>query len=95
MSNLYGRGDEIDEDDDEAINQALTRQVPLGIIFARILVVSGMSFAAAGAIFFLIGGIWLPALACAGVTVLFLFLMFFIERGAESSSGKGKPTPEG
>jgi hypothetical protein len=84
---LYGRGDDdIDEDDDEAINVALLRQVPLGIIFARIVVVSAMSFAAAGAIFFLIGAIWLPALACAGVTVVFLFLMFFIERGAESGS---------
>jgi hypothetical protein len=74
-----------DEDDDE-MNVALLRQVPLGIIFARIVVVSAMSFAAAGAIFFLIGAIWLPALACAGGTVVFLFLMFFIERGAESGS---------
>jgi hypothetical protein len=75
-----------DEDEDPEMNIALLRQVPLGIIFARIVVVSAMSFAAAGAIFFLIGGIWLPALACAGATVVFLFLMFFIERGAESSS---------
>lgn len=82
----YGSSpDDLDEDDDEAINIALMRQVPLGIIFARIIVVSAMSFAAAGSIFFLIGGIWVPALACAGVTVLFLFLMFFIERGAERS----------
>ncbi len=72
--------------DDEALSVALLRQVPIGIIFARIIVVSAMSFAAAGAIFFLIGAIWVPALACAGVTVLFLFLMFFIERGAESRS---------
>ncbi len=76
--------DEADPDDD--LNVTLLRQVPLGIIFARIIVVSAMSFAAAGAIFFLIGAIWVPALACAGVTVLFLFLMFFIERGAESRS---------
>ncbi|MEO8457501.1 MAG: hypothetical protein ABI559_06790 [Chloroflexota bacterium] len=82
----YGSSaDDLDEDDDEAINIALMRQVPIGIIFARIIVVSAMSFAAAGSIFFLIGGIWVPALACAGVTVLFLFLMFFIERGAERS----------
>jgi hypothetical protein len=73
-------------DDDDAQNVSLLRQVPIGIIFARIIVVSAMSFAAAGAIFFLIGAIWVPALACAGVTVLFLFLMFFIERGAESRS---------
>ena len=75
-----------DEEEDGALNVALLRQVPLGIIFARIVVVSAMSFAAAGAIFFLIGAIWVPALACAGVTVLLLFLMFFIERGAESRS---------
>jgi hypothetical protein len=43
-----------------------------------------MSFAAAGAIFCAIGAIWVPALVCAGVTLLFMFLMFFIERGAES-----------
>jgi hypothetical protein len=78
--------EEAADDADDALNVALLRQVPLGIIFARIVVVSAMSFAAAGAIFFLIGAIWLPALACGGVTVLFLFLMFFIERGAESRS---------
>jgi hypothetical protein len=82
--------DQIEVDDEEAFEQevqmALVRQVPIALIFARIIVVSGMSFAAAGAIFFLIGGIWLPAVACLGVTVLFLFLMFFIERGAESRS---------
>jgi hypothetical protein len=75
-----------EDEDDAEMNVALLRQVPLGIIFARIVVVSGMSFAAAGAIFFLIGGIWVPALACGGGTLLFLFLMFFIERGAESRS---------
>jgi hypothetical protein len=82
--------DQIEVDDEEAFEQevqmALVRQVPIALIFARIIVVSGMSFAAAGAIFFLIGGIWVPAVACVGVTALFLFLMFFIERGAESRS---------
>jgi hypothetical protein len=79
-------GAEDADEDDDALNVSLLRQVPIGFIFARIIVVSAMSFAAAGAIFFLIGAIWVPALACAGVTVLFLFLMFFIERGAESRS---------
>ena len=37
------------------------------------------------AAFFLIGAIWFPALICVGVTVVFLFLMFFIERGAEAA----------
>ncbi len=57
--------------------------MPVGIVVARIVVVSGMGFSGAFAIFFLVGGIWLPALAAAGATVLFLFLMFAIERGAE------------
>lgn len=80
--------DHIQIDDEEAfeheVSVSLVRQVPIGLIFARIIVVSGMSFAAAGAIFCAIGAIWMPALICVGVTVLFLFLMFFIERGAGS-----------
>ena len=79
-----------DQEGEDELNVALLRQVPLGIIFARIIVVSAMSFAAAGAIFFLIGGIWVPALVCAGGTVVFLFLMFFIERSAESGSGSAR-----
>jgi Na+/serine symporter len=80
--------DQIELDDEEAfereVNVSLVRQVPIGLIFARIIVVSGMSFAAAGAIFCAIGAIWVPALICVGVTLLFMFLMFFIERGAGS-----------
>lgn len=86
MANTDTRDEALDAEDDDELDVALLRQVPLGIIFARIIVVSAMSFAAAGSIFFLIGGIWVPALACAGGTVVFLFLMFFIERGAESGS---------
>lgn len=56
--------------------------MPLGIVVARIIVVSGMSFAAALAIFFLVGGLWEIALAALAATVLFLVLMFAIERGA-------------
>jgi len=82
--------DHIEIEDEEAfeheVNVALVRQVPIALIFARILVVSGMSFAAAVAIFCLIGGFWVPALIFAAVTVILLFLMFFIERGAESRS---------
>ena len=58
--------------------------MPLGIVIARILVVSGMSFAAATAIFFLVGGLWQIALAASAVTILFLLLMFAIERVADS-----------
>ncbi len=58
-------------------------QMPLRIVIARILVVSGMGFAAAFAIFFLVGGLWLLGLVSAAATIVFLFLMFVIERGAE------------
>ena len=60
-------------------------QMPLGIVIARILVVTSMSFAAAAAIFFLVGGLWLLALLSIAATAIFLGLMFVIERGAESS----------
>jgi hypothetical protein len=77
-----------DDDLEEEGALMLVRQVPLGIVFARIVVVSGMGITAALAIFFLIGAIWLPALVSLAVTVAFLFLMFFIERGAASASDK-------
>ncbi len=60
-----------------------SRPVPLFVVIARILVVSGMSLAMAAAIFFFLGGVWevgLPALALA---LLFLVLMFLVERAAE------------
>src|SRR3989304_3694546 len=62
------------------------RQMPLGIVIARILVVSGMGFAAAFAIFFLVGGLWLLGLVSIAATVAFLILMFAIERGAEGKA---------
>lgn len=78
--------DAYDDDLEEEGAVMLVRQVPLGIVFARILVVSGMGITGALAIFFLIGAIWLPAAISLGLTIVFLFLMFFIERGAEESS---------
>jgi len=74
------------DDLEEESQVMLVRQVPLGIVFARIIVVSGMGFSGALAIFFLIGAIWLPMAISLAVTVGFLFLMFFIERGAEAAS---------
>ena len=59
-----------------------SRQMPLGIVVARILVVTGLGFAAALGIFFLVGGLWQIGLAAAAATLLFLVLMFAIERGA-------------
>ena len=63
-------------------SSAPARQMPLRIVISRIIVVSGMSFSAALAIFFLVGALWLPALAASGATLIFLVLMFAIERGA-------------
>ena len=40
--------------------------MPLGIVIARILIVSGMGFSAAFAIFFLVGALWLPTLVSIG-----------------------------
>jgi hypothetical protein len=85
----------VDEEleDDEAASIALTRQVPLGIVFARIVIVTSMSFAAALAIFFLVAGAWPLTLACAALTVVFMFLMFFVERFAEPGrGGSGNPS---
>jgi len=56
--------------------------MPIGIVIARIVVVSAMSFAGALAIFFLVGGLWLYALVAVAATLVFLFLMFVIERAA-------------
>ncbi len=81
--------DAYDDDLEEESAVMLVRQVPLGIVFARIIVVSGMGITGALAIFFLIGAIWWPSAVSLGLTLVFLLLMFFIERGADaSSSGK-------
>jgi len=58
-------------------------QMPLPIVIGRILIVSGMSFAAALAIFFLVGGVWQIAAGATGITLLFLLAMFALERAAE------------
>ncbi len=55
-------------------------EIPLGIVVSRIIIVSGIGISAALAIFFLIGAIWLAGIVAAAVTVVFLFLMFAIER---------------
>ena len=71
--------------DEEAADPA--RQMPLGIVIARIIIVSGMAFSAAFAIFFLVGALWLLALVSIAATVVFLLLMFAIERRAEGKAG--------
>lgn len=75
------RGPAADTGEDESAPPA--RQMPIGIVVARILVVSGLGVAAALAIFLLVGGLWLPGALALAAAAVFLFLMFAIERGAE------------
>lgn len=65
-------------EDDDALG-ALP-MIPIGLVVARILIVSGLGFSAAFAIFFLVGGLWLMTLISVLFTVVFLALMFAIER---------------
>ncbi len=60
-----------------------SRSVPIGIVVARILIVTGLGFAAALGIFLLVGGLWELGLAALAATLLFLLLMFAVERGAQ------------
>ncbi len=59
-----------------------SRAVPLFVVVARILIVSGMSFAAAAGIFLILGGPWQAGLAALGLALVFLLLMFLVERAA-------------
>jgi hypothetical protein len=68
------------QDDAEA---AALPEMPLGVVLARILVVTAMSFSAAVAIFSAVGAIWLITGISVALTILFLALMFGIERLAE------------
>jgi len=67
--------------DDEEVAVPIP-QMPIGIVIARITIVSAMSFAGALAIFFLVGGLWLYALVAVAATLICLLLMFAVERGA-------------
>ncbi len=52
------------------------------VVVARIIAVSGMSIAVALAIFFFVGGIWQVGLPALGLALLFLAIMFLVERAA-------------
>jgi len=57
------------------------RPVPVPLVIARIVAVTGVGFCAALGVFLLVGGVWVLGLAFLGATLFFLFLMFAIERG--------------
>ncbi len=59
-----------------------SKPVPMFVVVARIVVVSGMSVAGALAIFFFVAGVWQVGLPALGLSLLFVVLMFFIERAA-------------
>jgi hypothetical protein len=71
--------EDLEETEEEEALGALP-MIPIGLVVGRILVVSGLGFAAAFAIFFLVGGLWLLALVSLAMTVVFVVLMFAIER---------------
>ena len=64
-------------------NPPPSQPIPLFLVVARILIVSGMSFAAAAAIFFLLAGVWQVGLPALGAALLGLVLMFLVERAAQ------------
>ena len=60
-----------------------TRSVPVYVVIARIVIVSGMSLAIAVAIFFFLAEVWQVGLPALGLALAFLVLMFLVERLAE------------
>ncbi len=56
--------------------------VSIFVVVARIVVVTGMSISGAIAIFFFVAGVWQVGLPALGLALLFMVLMFFIERAA-------------
>ena len=56
--------------------------VSIFVVIARIVVVTGMSISGAVAIFFFVAGVWQVGLPALGLALLFMVLMFFIERAA-------------
>ncbi len=59
------------------------KRVPLHLVVARIVAVSGIGFASAIGVFLVIGGVWQLGLVSLAATLFFIFLMFLIERGAQ------------
>ena len=59
------------------------QRVGLPLIAARIVAVLGMGFAIAIAILLLVGGFWRGGLIFLAAALLFMALMFLVERGAE------------
>ncbi|MGI8550188.1 MAG: hypothetical protein ACR2PL_05210 [Dehalococcoidia bacterium] len=57
------------------------KRIPRYIIAGRIIFVTGLSFALALGIFFLLGGYWLFGIVAALCALPFVGLMFAIERG--------------
>ncbi|HXG35539.1 MAG TPA: hypothetical protein VNL15_01070 [Dehalococcoidia bacterium] len=67
------------------------RRIPLYLVLGRIVAVSGVGFASALGLFFLIAGIWHIGLIALAATAVFIYIMFAIERGRESEEEDTPP----
>jgi hypothetical protein len=63
------------------------KRISVAVVVARILIVSGIGFAAAIGLFLLIGGAWQVGLLFLAAMFLFIFLMLLLERTAERGRG--------
>jgi hypothetical protein len=57
-------------------------RVPLFLVIARMVIISGMSLSGAAAVFFFVAGVWQVGLPALALALLFLALMFVVERAA-------------
>lgn len=62
-----------------------SQRVGLPLVVARIVSVLGMGFATAIAVLLLVGGFWGEGLVFLAIALLFMALMFLVERRAERS----------
>jgi hypothetical protein len=65
-------------------------RVPLPFVISRIVIVTGIGFASALALFLLIAGAWQVGLISLAAMFVFILLMFLLEWGAERG-GLGQP----
>ena len=63
---------------------------PLPLVVGRIVIVSGIGVASALGLFLLVAGIWEVGAPVLATTLVFIFLMFYIERVADR---KGNTEP--
>ncbi|MFQ6020129.1 MAG: hypothetical protein ACE5KW_05160 [Dehalococcoidia bacterium] len=60
-------------------------RVGLPVVISRIVIVTGIGFASALGLFFLVAGAWQAGLIAVAAMFIFILLMFLLERGASRS----------